>query len=192
RYTEMTGQKSSDESLLLVQIARKDQTALAKLYDRYGRPSYALAYKILGSVEEAEEVVIDVFSQIWQKAATYDPSRSRADTWLFMLTRSRSLDRLRAMQRTVRAAEACLEDAKVPISSVAEPMEDAMFKERSEQVQAALEKLPKEQQEAIELAYYQGLTCAAISAKTGIPTGTIKTRIRLGISKLRQALSEQF
>ena len=188
----MTGKKSSDESLLLVQIARKDQTALAKLYDRYGRPSYALAYKILGSVEEAEEVVLDVFSQIWQKAATYDPSRSRADTWLFMLTRSRSLDRLRVLQRTVRAAQACMEEAKISTSDIAEPMEDAMIEERSEQVKAALETLPPEQRITIELAYYQGLTCAAIAAKTGIPTGTIKTRIRLGISKLRQALSEQF
>ena len=188
----MTSHKSSEESLLLVQIARKDQTALAKLYDRYGRPSYALAYKILGSVEEAEEVVLDVFSQIWQKAATYDPSRSRADTWLFMLTRSRSLDRLRVLQRTVRAAQACMEDAKISTDYIAEPMEDAMIEERSEQVKAALETLPAEQRIALELAYYQGLTCAAIAAKTGIPTGTIKTRIRLGISKLRQALSEQF
>ncbi|MBE9163779.1 MULTISPECIES: sigma-70 family RNA polymerase sigma factor [Microcoleaceae] len=187
----MTGQKPRDESLLLVQIARKDQTALAQLYDRYGRQSYALAYKILGSVEEAEEVVLDVFSQIWQKAATYDPSRSRADTWLFMLTRSRSLDRLRVLQRTVRAAEACLEDAKIPSSSLPEPMEDAIIEERRERVKAALEKLPAEQRIAIELAYYQGLTCAAIATKIGIPTGTIKTRIRLGLSKLRQALSEE-
>jgi RNA polymerase sigma-70 factor (ECF subfamily) len=175
----MIGQKSSDESLLLVQIARKDQTALAQLYDRYGRQSYALAYKILGSVEEAEEVVVDVFSQIWQKAATYDPSRSRA------------LDRLRVLQRTVRAAEACLEDAKIPSSSLPEPMEDVIIEERREQVTAALEKLPAEQRIAIELAYYQGLTCAAIATKIGIPTGTIKTRIRLGLSKLRQALSEE-
>lgn len=186
----MTGQKLSDESLLLLQIARKDQTALAKLYDRYGRASYALAYKILGSVEEAEEVVLDVFSQIWQKAATYDPDRSRADTWLFMLTRSRSLDRLRVLQRTVRATEACLEDAKTPASGIAEPMEDAILEERSKQVKAALEKLPAEQRIAIELAYYQGLTCSAIAAKIGVPTGTIKTRLRLGISKLRQALSD--
>lgn len=185
----MTGEKSSDESLLLVQIAQKDQAALAKLYDRYGRASYGLAYKILGSVEEAEEVVLDVFSQIWQKAATYDPSRSRADTWLFMLTRSRSLDRLRVLQRTVRAADACLEDAKIPSSRIAEPMEDAILEERSAQVNAALEKLPPEQRIAIELAYYEGLTCAAIASKLGIPTGTIKTRIRLGISKLRQTLS---
>ncbi|WP_293129830.1 sigma-70 family RNA polymerase sigma factor [Microcoleus sp. bin38.metabat.b11b12b14.051] len=188
----MTGEKSGDESLLLVQIAQKDQAALAKLYDRYGGASYGLAYKILGSVEEAEEVVLDVFSQIWQKAATYDPSRSRADTWLFMLTRSRSLDRLRVLQRTVRAADACLEDAKIPSSSLAEPMEDAILEERSAQVYAALEKLPAEQRIAIELAYYEGLTCAAIATKLGIPTGTIKTRIRLGISKLRQALSEDF
>jgi RNA polymerase sigma factor (sigma-70 family) len=186
----MTGQKLGDESLLLVQIARKDQTALAKLYDRYGRASYALAYKILGSVEEAEEVVLDVFSQIWQKAASYDTSRSRVDTWLFMLTRSRAIDRLRVLQRTFRATQACLEEAKIPTSGIAEPMEDAMFKERSEQVKTALEKLPAEQRQAIELAYYQGLTCAAIAAQTGISIGTIKTRLRLGIAKLRQALSE--
>lgn len=186
----MTDQKSGDESLLLVQIAQKDQTALAKLYDRYGRASYALAYKILGSVEEAEEVVLDVFSQIWQKAASYDVSRSRVDSWLFMLTRSRSLDRLRVLQRSFRAVVASLEDAKVPTSRIAEPMEDAILEERSAQVKAALETLPTEQRQAIELAYYQGLTCAAIATKTGIPMGTIKTRIRLGISKLRQALSE--
>ncbi|MDQ2097834.1 MAG: sigma-70 family RNA polymerase sigma factor [Tychonema bourrellyi B0820] len=186
----MTAQKSGDESLLLVQIAQKDQTALAKLYDRYGRASYALAYKILGSVEEAEEVVLDVFSQIWQKAASYDVSRSRVDTWLFMLTRSRSLDRLRVLQRSFRAAVASLEDAKIAKSGIAEPMENAILEELSEQVKAALEKLPAEQRQAIELAYYQGLTCAAIATKTGIPMGTIKTRIRLGISKLRQALSE--
>ena len=186
----MTAQKSGDQSLLLVQIARKDQTALAKLYDRYGRASYALAYKILGSIEEAEEVVLDVFSQIWQKAASYDVSRSRVDTWLFMLTRSRAIDRLRVLQRTFRAAQACLEEAKISTSNFAEPMEDAMIKERGEQVKTALEKLPAEQRQAIELAYYQGLTCAAISAKTGISIGTIKTRIRLGIAKLRQALSE--
>lgn len=186
----MTGQKLGDESLLLVQIAQKDQTALAKLYDRYGRASYALAYKILGSVEEAEEVVLDVFSQIWQKAASYDISRSRVDTWLFMLTRSRAIDRLRVLQRTFRAAQACMEDAKISNFDIAEPMEDAMFKERSQQVKTALEKLPAEQRQAIELAYYQGLTCAAIATKIGIPTGTIKTRIRLGIAKLRQALSE--
>lgn len=186
----MTAQKSGDESLLLVQIAQKDQTAIAKLYDRYGRASYALAYKILGSVEEAEEVVLDVFSQIWQKAASYDVSRSRVDTWLFMLTRSRSLDRLRVLQRSFRAVVASLEDAKIPTCSMAEPMEDAILEERSEQVKAALETLPIEQRQAIELAYYQGLTCAAIASKTGIPMGTIKTRIRLGINKLRQALRE--
>ncbi len=187
----MTGDKLSCESQLLVQIAQKDQTALAKLYDRYGRASYALAYKILGSVEEAEEVVLDVFSQIWQKAASYDISRSRADTWLFMLTRSRAIDRLRVLQRTFRATQACLEEAKIPSSAIIpEPIEDAMFKELSEQIKTALKQLPVEQRQAIELAYYQGLTCAAIATKTGIPTGTIKTRIRLGISKLRQALSE--
>lgn len=186
----MTAQKSGDESLLLVQIAQKDQTALAKLYDRYGRASYALAYKILGSVEEAEEVVLDVFSQIWQKASSYDVSRSRVDTWLFLLTRSRALDRLRVLQRNFRTVVASVENAKVPISVMAEPMADAILEERSEQVKAALESLPPEQREAIELAYYQGLTCAAIATKTGIPVGTIKTRIRLGISKLRQALSE--
>ncbi len=145
----MTGHKSSEESLLLVQIARKDQTALAKRYDRSGSARDAVAYKILGSVEEAEEVVLDVFSQIWQKAATYDPSRSRADTWLFMLTRSRSLDRLRVLQRTVRAAQACLEDGKISTSDMAEPREDAMIEERSEQVKAALETLPAEQRIAL-------------------------------------------
>lgn len=184
----MTTQPSLDEISLLERIAQQDQTALSELYDRYARVIYALAFKILESVEEAEEVVLDVFSQVWRTAGRYDAKRGRADAWLFMLTRSRSLDRLRALQRITRAATASVDAAAVESSSLCSPEEDLLISERRAYVVAALSKLPPEQRQVLELAYYKGLTHVEIAAQTGKSLGTIKTRIRLGLSKLREAL----
>lgn len=184
----MTTQPSLDEISLLERIAQQDQTALSELYDRYARVLYALAFKILESVEEAEEVVLDVFSQVWRTAGRYDAKRGRADAWLFMLTRSRSLDRLRALQRLTRAATASVDAAIVESSSLCSPEEDLLISERRTYVVAALSKLPPEQRQVLELAYYKGLTHVEIAAQTGKSLGTIKTRIRLGLSKLREAL----
>lgn len=180
---------TTEESLLLTQIAERDQAALALLYDRYARVLYAVAFKILGSVEEAEEAVLDVFSQVWRTAARYDASRSRVDAWLFMLVRSRSLDRLRALQRVGKVVESSTEAAKVmPTTQISDPGEDVLINERRDRVLTAMQQLPEEQRRVLELAYYQGLTHVEVAKITGKSLGTVKTRIRLGLSKLRQVL----
>ncbi|MCA1992351.1 MAG: hypothetical protein LDL41_09955, partial [Coleofasciculus sp. S288] len=107
----MTTQQSIDESLLVERITKHDQSALSELYDRYARVLYAVVFKILGSVEEAEEIVLDVFSQVWRTAERYDAAKGRVDAWLFTLARSRALDRLRALQRLAKAATASVEAA---------------------------------------------------------------------------------
>jgi RNA polymerase sigma-70 factor (ECF subfamily) len=187
----MTTQPSLDDIPLLERIAKLDQAALSELYDRYARVLYALSFKILGSAEEAEEVVLDVFSQVWRTAGRYNAHRGRVDTWLFMLARSRALDKLRALQRLTKAATASMDAAKVESCSLANPEEILLISERRTQVLAALSQLPQEQRQVLELAYYKGLTHVEIAAQTGKSLGTVKTRIRLGLGKLREALGSQ-
>jgi len=181
--------QAPDESSLLERIAQQDQTALAALYDRYARVLYWVALKSLGTAEEAEEVVLDVFSQVWRIAGRYDAAKGRVDTWLFMLTRSRVLDRLRSLQRVNKTATASIDLAQIQSAKGGvDPVEDALITERRTLVLTALGSLPPEQRLVIELAYYQGLTQSEIATQTGTSLGTVKTRIRLGLSKLRIAL----
>jgi RNA polymerase sigma-70 factor (ECF subfamily) len=173
---------------LLQKIAQNDHLALSQLYDRYAQVIYAVAFKSLGSVEESEEVVLDVFAQVWRTAKKYDPSRGSVDIWLFMMARSRILDRLRYLQRTTRnklfTIKAEIQSEKVSV----DPIEDALISERRLQVLAAIRQIPEAQQQVIDLAFYQGLTHHQIAAQTGLSLGTVKTRIRLGLNKLRVAL----
>jgi RNA polymerase sigma-70 factor (ECF subfamily) len=178
-----------DEATLIGRIARQEQAALSQLYDRYARILYALAFKILGTAEEAEEIVLDVFHQVWRTASSYNVTRGRVDTWLFVLTRSRALDRLRAMGRKERSINAIVDATHIQVRSPClTPEEDALICERRDIVLAALQQLPEEQRQVIELAYFQGMTQAEIATRTGRSLGTVKTRIRLGLGKLRQLL----
>ena len=179
--------QSKDETELISRMAQGDQTALSQLYDRYARVMYSLAFKMLGSVEEAEEVVLDVFAKAWRTAARYDASRSRVDSWLFLMTRSRTLDRLRQRQRQTKVVEAATNTAAVSSSDVL-PDEALVIDERRAVVAQALAELPDEQRLVIELAYYQGCSQSEIAKQTGIALGTVKTRIRLGLRKLKQTL----
>jgi RNA polymerase sigma-70 factor (ECF subfamily) len=185
----MTTLQPPDDTLLLEKIARQEQAALAKLYDRYARVLYALAFKILESVEETEEVVLDVFCQVWRTAGSYNASRGKVDAWLFMLTRSRAIDRLRTLASRNQNATVSVDAVPLQLQAATpEPQEEAIILERRDRVSAALRQLPEEQRQALELAYYQGLTHVEIAAKMGKPTGTIKTRIRLGLVKLHKIL----
>ncbi|MEO1348079.1 MAG: sigma-70 family RNA polymerase sigma factor [Cyanobacteria bacterium J06635_15] len=181
---------ASDELPLIRQIIERDQTALSQLYDRYARVMYALAFKMLGSVEEAEEVVLDVFSQVWRDAHRYDASRSRVDAWLFMITRSRALDRLRKRQRQSKVMEVVAVAARASdADAMSLPEENLLIAERRAQVTTAMVQLPPEQRQMIELAYFQGLSQSEIAQRTGLKLGTVKTRIRLGLNKLRKCLN---
>lgn len=181
-----------DEAALLANIAQRDQTALSQLYDRYARIIYGLAFKSLRSAEESEEVVLDVFAQVWRIADRYDPDKGRADTWIFTLARSRILDRLRKLQRSGTSITVSMDTAEIhPPADDVDLFEDTIIRERRSQVMAAMQTLPLEQKQVIDLAYFQGLSQSEIAAQTGSALGTVKTRIRLGLSKLKSALDPQ-
>ena len=155
-------EKIADEDATLIhQIAQQDQISLSQLYDRYARVVNALAYRLLGSREEAEEVVLDVFSQVWRTAERYDADKGRVDTWLFMLTRSRALDRGRKRQRNARVVESATAAEKADCFSKGQSPEDVlMSSDRQQQNKAALDQIPPAQRptrfEKAEIATIRG------------------------------------
>jgi len=161
---------------------------VAELYDRHARPIYSLALRILGDATEAEDIVQEVFSQAWKQAARYNASRGAVGAWLLTLARSRAIDRLRAK----RARPGEITDERVADQLVdAGPPADLLVlsSEQVARVRAALDELPLLQRAAIELAYYEGLTHAEIADRLEQPLGTVKTRIRLAMLKLRDVLA---
>ncbi|HTQ81320.1 MAG TPA: sigma-70 family RNA polymerase sigma factor [Thermoanaerobaculia bacterium] len=175
------------DALLFRQLADRQPEALAELYDRYAPTLLALARRILSNHQDAEEVLQEVFLHVWNRAALYDPSRSSVATWLVLLTRSRAIDRLRnrkVVDRTHEAAYA--EDADAYTSP--EGDRNVFLQERRERVRQELTKLPAEQREVLDLAFYGGLSQSEIASRTDIPLGTVKTRTLLAMKKLRNAL----
>jgi RNA polymerase sigma-70 factor, ECF subfamily len=171
------------DSSLIQQVVSQNRAALSVLYDRYARVVYSVAYRSLNSVEESEEVVMDVFAKIWTTAASYDSTKARVDTWIFMMTRSRVLDRLRSKQRRGKVTTAItVFDTPTATNDASLDLEVA---ERRQVVLTALASLPVEQRQVLELAYYQGWSQREIAEHTGTALGTVKTRIRLGLEKLR-------
>ncbi|MBD2204625.1 sigma-70 family RNA polymerase sigma factor [Calothrix sp. FACHB-1219] len=178
--------------LLLTKIAQGDQSALSALYDRYAKIIQAIAFKSLQSREESEEVVLDVFAQVWRIAERYDVQKGRVDTWIFTLARSRILDRLRKIQRSSPSTTFSMDAIEIqPPADNVDLFEEAWICERRDRVMTAMNKLPPEQRIVIELAYYQGFTQSQIAAQTNISLGTVKTRIRLGLNKLKSILNNE-
>ena len=177
---------------LLAKIAEGDRSALSQLYDCYSRTIYAIAWKSLNSVEDCEEVVLDVFAQVWKIAGRFDVNKGSVEQWIFTLARSRILDRLRKLQRLnkVNAAISAGKEIEFPTSSV-DPLEAVEIAERRQQVLAALNQIPPAQREVIEMAYDRGLTHTEIATVTGLSLGTVKTRLRLGLSKLKVAFEDE-
>ena len=177
---------------LLAKIDERDRSALSKLYDCYSRTIYAIAWKSLNSVEDCEEVVLDVFAQVWKIAGRFDVNKGSVEQWIFTLARSRILDRLRKLQRLnkVNAAISAGKEIEFPTSSV-DPLEAVEIAERRQQVLAALNQIPPAQREVIEMAYDRGLTHTEIATVTGLSLGTVKTRLRLGLSKLKVAFEDE-
>ena len=177
-------QRLNQQNLSLIErIIDRDRQALSALYDRYARVVYSVVYRSLGSVEESEEVVMDVFAKIWATAARYNPDKARVDTWIFMMARSRTLDRLRSKQRRNKLTEA-IEIEDLPTITTDNSL-DLEIADRRTQILAALTTLPPEQRQVLELAYYGGWSHREIAEQTGMALGTVKTRIRLGLEKLR-------
>jgi RNA polymerase sigma-70 factor (ECF subfamily) len=174
----------SDEALLAL-VARSDEDALAELYDRFGRPAYALAFRILRDAGLAQDAVQDAFLAAWRTAAGFDPRRGTASTWLMTLVHRRAVDVVRREDR--RRADPL---ADAPVASGDATDEQAELRAERRRVQAALAVLTPAEREALELAYYGGLTQSEIAEKLGLPLGTVKSRMFAGLGRLRDALAE--
>jgi RNA polymerase sigma-70 factor, ECF subfamily len=171
-------------------VAEGDQAALATLYDESSTVVYSLAYRMLGSVAEAEEVTLEVYMQVWRSAARFDERKGTVFTWLVMLGRSRAIDRLRSLGRQRRSEEPL--DGNLSVRADGDSPERASWlNQRRDKVRKAMAELSPEQREAIELAFFQGLSHGELAETLAQPLGTIKTRIRLGMIKLRQLLGSE-
>jgi len=171
-------------------MARGDRDALADVYDRHARLLYSLALRIVRQAADAEDVLQEVFAQVWRHAARYDVGRGTVIGWLVTLTRSRALDRLRRGRVRPQAAADEALAREVPDSSPGVDLA-LVSEERAAAVRSALEALPENQRVPLELAYYEGLSQSEIAAKLGVPLGTIKTRMRQALVRLRDAVAGQ-
>ena len=188
---------SSDVDLGLVRrMAAGDEQALSAFYDRWFPIVNALITRILKSADDVEDVVEETFWQAWRQANRFAADRGSVQTWVLTIARSRALDRLRATRRLREdsiddsgAAAAVADSAEMSTRSTSDPSADAEHSERRRLVVAALNELPQEQRQALELGYFGGLSQTEIAERTGQPLGTIKTRMRLAMLKLRDRLS---
>lgn len=174
------------DSDLLTRMSGGDESALATLYDRWSDRVHSLAVHVLRDARDAEDIVEETFWQAWRGAARYDAARGNVGTWLLTICRSRSLDKLRSRRR--RPEDTTLDDAPPAAAPQPDAMDAMVTMETGRIVRSALAELPLEQRQAIELAYFRGLSQSEIAETTGQPLGTIKTRVRLAMAKLREKL----
>jgi RNA polymerase sigma-70 factor (ECF subfamily) len=185
--SESTAQLPDDRDLLR-SVAARDKEAFRQLYDRHSGMLFGLVLKILGDRVEAEDVLQEAFVQIWKTAERFDIQRAQPLGWLIMLTRSRAIDRLRARATRVRITAEIEDPAPEQIEM---PDEQAAAGESRQAVRQALQSLPADQRRPIELAYFSGLSQSEIAEQLGEPLGTIKTRMRTGMLRLRECLAEE-
>lgn len=173
---------------LIAKTAQGDQAAFGTFYDLTSPRVHGLVLKMVRDPSTAEEVTLDVFTQVWRQAHTYDEERGSPIGWLLTLARSRAIDRIRAV-RAERGRQAPVELAETVADERQNPEEAGLQSERRSLVQQALARLSPEQREAIALAYFSGLSQTEVAAKLALPLGTVKTRMRLGLMKLRDLLA---
>jgi len=174
------------DGALLARIARGDTLALGELYDQYGRTVFGVLYRLLGAPEPAEEVAQDAFHAVWRRAATYQPDRGSVRTWLLAIARNAAIDWRRTKGKRIER-EAAIDEAMQFVEDTR--VEDRVIASLSaERVRAAVATLPDEQRVVLSLAFWSGLSQSEIAARTGTPLGTVKSRVRLGLSKLRDRL----
>jgi RNA polymerase sigma-70 factor (ECF subfamily) len=175
-----------DDGALVARIARGDAVALGELYDRYGRTVFGVLYRVLGTPEPAEEVAQDAFHAVWRRAATYQADRGSVRTWLLAIARNSAIDWRRTKGKRIER-EAAIDEAAELVEEIR--VDDRVIASlRAERVRAAVASLPDEQRLALSLAFWSGLSQTEIAARTGVPLGTVKSRVRLGMTKLRDRL----
>ena len=183
--------EKSDDASLMRSIAREETRALEELYDRYNRFVFSVALAVVGDRSVAEEVTLDVFVQVWRSAATYRAERAKVSTWLAAITRHHAIDVLRWQRSRLDQKSLYLNDLPLQKESdLSDPQEDAEANLHRARIRQAVARLPAEQQEALLLAYFKGYSHREISELLEEPLGTIKTRIRLAMQKLRDMLIE--
>lgn len=185
---DLTGQPPPSDLDLLYAMREGQKSALRLLYDRYSRLVYGLAYRILNNAEEAEDLTQEIFLTIWHRD-TYNPKRASFSSFLSLLTRSRAIDRLRS--RGTRSKFLQRWQGMVKSETTTSPLESASIDERSTLIRQALAQLSDSEREVLEIAYYEGLSQTEIAQRLNIPLGTVKTRSRQGLLKLRQSLQDQ-
>lgn len=183
--------RDESDAEVVDRVSRGDQDALRVLYRRYAGLVYGFATRVLGDSTRAEEVAQDVFLRVWEKAGTYRPEAAKVSTWLMRITRNRAIDVLRSARSAGHQAAAGWDDLEWAEDPAPGPPEDAASDHCREEVRAAVAALPLDQRRALSLAFFKGMTHREISDLVGEPLGTVKTRIRDAMRKLRGEISEE-
>jgi RNA polymerase sigma-70 factor (ECF subfamily) len=185
-------ERGTEDARLVRRMAGGESDALAELYNRFSRPLYATALRILNDATEAQDVVHDVFITLWEKASAFAAERGTAFSWAVTLTRNRSIDRLRSRRRRAELLDQSVpSDLGYDEDSGDEAGELASHREQAQAVRAAVATLPADQQRALELAFFGGLTQQEVAERLQEPLGTVKARIRRGLVKLRDVLAHR-
>jgi RNA polymerase sigma-70 factor (ECF subfamily) len=180
-----------EESTLVMQVARADAAALEELYNRYSRPVYSMAFSLLRDQSIAEDVSQEVFLALWRRAGRFDPERGVFRHWFLHLAHNRIIDEIRKRKRvSLHSADKTPEDVEYLLASPANTADQAITAVMFGAAAEALKGLPEAQRTALVMAYLQGATQQEIAERTGVPLGTVKTRLRLGLIKLREQLSQ--
>ncbi|HTZ56907.1 MAG TPA: sigma-70 family RNA polymerase sigma factor [Acidobacteriaceae bacterium] len=180
RRADGVSSPSIEDGALLQRVRQGDQSAMTELFDRYGRAVYSVALKILKDSGQAEDVMQEIFFQVWRNSDSFVPGRGSLGAWLVVIARNRAIDLLRRRKPTDSVDEVVLAS---PVNLASEAEHNALM----EKVQKVLRELPAEQQKSMELAFFEGLSHSEIAERTGDPLGTVKTRIRLALITLRRA-----
>jgi RNA polymerase sigma-70 factor (ECF subfamily) len=180
-----------EDTAILQLIAHQNPEALGELYDRYGRLVYSIALNAVNDQATAEEITQDVFLRVWENAKTYQIGRGKVSTWIISIARHRSIDMLRHRGARLESRIVYLDDLHPAVLPQSSDLENSWeLSHRREQVRVALGSLPEEQKTALGMAYFHGYTHREIANKLNLPLGTVKTRIRLAMQKLRSLLEE--
>src|SRR5215470_9584260 len=171
-----------DEAALIERIRSGDETAMADMYDRYSGIVYGVALRVLGNTTAAEDVLQEVFLQLWRNPQVFDANRGRLPAWLAVIARNRAIDHLRK-----RPPEDEIED--LPISTGVNLENEAAQRLAVDKIRGVLSQLPQEQRRVLEMAFFEGMTHTEIAARNGEPLGTVKTRIRTGLLAIRKAFA---
>lgn len=179
----------AEDQALLDRVAAGDPAALGTLYDRYGRVVFGVLYRLLGAPEPAEEVTQDAFHAVWRSAASYRADRGSVRTWILAIARNAAIDWRRTKGKRIEREEDLAQAAE--LSAAGRVDDEVLGSLRAEAVRAAVAGLPDEQRTVLTLAFWSGLSQSEIAARTGTPLGTVKSRARLGMTRLRERLRSE-